>query len=87
MKRLRFEKAFLLAACDFLRCRLILMGGQVDDERCDTPQAMEGALLGMLDWKGEMRIMSQDAQERRKTSGCRIPPLMNRCCVALDRER
>lgn len=59
MKRLEFEREFLRTARDFLRCRLLVMGGNTGG---DSSGGMEGALLGMLDWEGEMRLLCQEGK-------------------------
>jgi len=46
-----FERKFLKTATQFLRCRLELI---------PLAREAEGAMLGMWDWRGEMRIVCQE---------------------------
>lgn len=57
MTRLNFEREFLRTARDFLRCRLLVMGGSTGG---DSSGGLKGALLGMLDWKGELKLLCQE---------------------------
>ncbi len=80
MKRLEFEKAFLFAARDFLRCRLLVMGGKAEG---DCGGGLEGALLGMLDWKGELGIMCQESLGSNLGSSRRITHAIRQECREL----
>ncbi len=65
---LKFEREFFQSAANFLRCRLLVMGGKAEG---DCGGGLEGALLGMLDWKGELGIMCQEARNQQRHAGHR----------------
>ena len=81
---MNFEREFFRTAREFLRCRLALI---------PVAREAEGAMLGMWDWEGEMRLvceearkrsthpMAREAQEGPRTARrvSRLPPGLDKC--------
>ena len=57
---MNFEREFFRTAREFLRCRLALI---------PVAREAEGAMLGMWDWEGEMRLVCEEARKARTPPG------------------